>query len=467
MKPSGIGGQAVIEGIMMRNKDRYSIAVRKPDNEIEVVVREKKPLQEKYKWLNAPVIRGIVNFVDSLVMGVSTIAYSSSFYDDPAEQEKTKFDEIGRNVFKDKFESILMAVTVIMSIFLAVGLFMVLPYGLAKLVSRYVASKTLLNFIEGVIRLLVFLLYLSLISRMKDIKRTYMYHGAEHKCINCIENGARLTPQNVKNSSRYHKRCGTSFLFIVMFVSIIFFIFIRVDNTVLQIVFRLLLMPVIAGVSYEIIRWTGKNDNTFTRIISKPGMWFQSLTTKEPDMDMIEVAIAAVDKVFDWKAFLEEYYADAKDPQAAMEAAEAELAISNSFIHSHRDNFRSVKAEMVSDIEADNSKDIYVEKYDTSQDSSSVSDNIPEEEEAAVLEGFDFEEEKPEMPVGVDSSIAITPEVEAYISSAVEAERKADEAELMTAEEVEAGFTFEDVNAVPDEFAEDVPLFKQRKKDKK
>ena len=299
MKPSGIGGQAVIEGIMMRNKDKYSIAVRKPDNEIEVVVRESRLITEKHPWLNLPIIRGIVNFVDSLVTGISTINYSASFYDDPAEQEKTKIDEVGKNILKDKFESVLMAVTVILSIFFAIGLFMVLPYLATRLISKYIISKALLNFIEGIVRLLIFVIYVSLISMMKDIKRTFMYHGAEHKCINCIENGARLTPENVKNSSRYHKRCGTSFLFFVMFISIVFFIFIRVDNVALQILVRILLVPVIAGVSYEVIRWAGKNDNAFVRVLSKPGMWFQKLTTREPDMDMIEVAIKAVEEVFE------------------------------------------------------------------------------------------------------------------------------------------------------------------------
>ena len=305
MKPSGIGGQAVIEGIMMRNKDKYSIAVRKPDNEIEVVVRESRLITEKHPWLNLPIIRGIVNFVDSLVTGISTINYSASFYDDPAEQEKTKIDEVGKNILKDKFESVLMAVTVILSIFFAIGLFMVLPYLATRLISKYIISKALLNFIEGIVRLLIFVIYVSLISMMKDIKRTFMYHGAEHKCINCIENGARLTPENVKNSSRYHKRCGTSFLFFVMFISIVFFIFIRVDNVALQILVRILLVPVIAGVSYEIIKLAGNSDNPVVNLLSKPGMWVQNMTTKEPDDSMIEVAICAVEKVFDWREWQE------------------------------------------------------------------------------------------------------------------------------------------------------------------
>lgn len=346
MKPSGIGGQAVIEGIMMRNKDKYSIAVRKPDNDIEVTVRDCKVLTEKHKWMGYPIIRGVVSFIDSLVTGISTINYSASFYDDPEEQKKTKADEIGKSLFKDKFESVLMAFTVILSVFMAVGLFMLLPYFVSRLVKGYVASKTLLNFIEGLVRVAIFILYLLVISLMKDIKRTFMYHGAEHKCINCIENGARLTTENVMNSSRYHKRCGTSFLFIVMFISVVFFIFIRVDNTALQIVIRLLLVPVIAGVSYEFIRWAGKNDNGFTMVLSKPGMWLQKLTTREPDEDMVEVAIKAVEEVFDWKAFLEEYYAHSPNPEADMLASEAKLAMDGELLHKGK-NTRKIDAQKV------------------------------------------------------------------------------------------------------------------------
>lgn len=323
MKTSGIGGQAVIEGIMMRNKDKYAIAVRKPDNEIELSVRESRLLTEKYKWLNFPVIRGVFNFVDSLVTGVSTITYSASFYDDPAEQKKTKADEIGKAIFKDKLESVLMAVTIIISVALAVGLFMVVPYFVSRLLAGVVTSQFLLNFLEGIVRVVIFLLYLVAISHMNDIKRTFMYHGAEHKCINCIEHGAPLTVDNVMNSSRLHKRCGTSFMFFVMFISIIFFIFIRVDNTILQLVIRLLLIPVIAGVSYEVLRWAGRSDNAFINVISKPGLWMQKLTTREPDRDMAEVAIAAVEAVFDWRAFLDEYYADLEGEEARNEAVKA------------------------------------------------------------------------------------------------------------------------------------------------
>lgn len=305
MKPSGIGGQAVIEGIMMRNKDKYSIAVRKPDNEIEVTVRESKVLTEKHKWMSYPVIRGVVSFIDSLITGISTINYSASFYDDPDEQKKTKADEIGKSIFKDKFESVLMALTVIVSVFLAVGLFMLLPYYVSRLVKGYVASKTLLNLIEGLVRVAIFILYLVLISLMKDIKRTFMYHGAEHKCINCVENGKPLTVENVLESSRFHRRCGTSFLFLVMIVSIfLHFIFVLVPFYWLRLFGRLLMVPVVSGISFEIIQWAGRTDSKFALMMSKPGMAMQKFTTKEPTADMAEVAIKAVEAVFDWRAYL-------------------------------------------------------------------------------------------------------------------------------------------------------------------
>ena len=300
MKTSGIGGQAVIEGIMMRNKDKYAIAVRKPDNEIELSVRESRLLTEKYKWLNFPVIRGVFNFVDSLVTGVSTITYSASFYDDPAEQKKTKADEIGKAIFKDKLESVLMAVTIIISVALAVGLFMVVPYFVSRLLAGVVTSQFLLNFLEGIVRVVIFLLYLVAISHMNDIKRTFMYHGAEHKCINCIEHGAPLTVDNVMNSSRLHKRCGTSFMVLMLIVGIVIGLFIPVAPFgigFLRPVFKILLLPISCGIGYELIKICGKHDNAFTRVIAAPGLWAQRITTKEPDDKMIEVAIEAMKAV--------------------------------------------------------------------------------------------------------------------------------------------------------------------------
>jgi len=289
---------------MMKNKDLYAIAIRKPDNEIEVTVKEKKDLTTKLKLTKVPIIRGIFRFIDSLTLGISTLTYSSSFYEE--EQEKTKLDKLGEKVFKDKLESVIIGVTVLMSAVIAIGLFMIFPFFLSRLLSDYIEPKIVLNIIEGAIRLLLFILYVVLISQLEDIKRVFMYHGAEHKCINCIENGLKLEVDNVRKSSKLHKRCGTSFMLFVIVISIILFIFIKLDNPAMQLLIRVLLVPVIAGISYEILKLAGSKENALTNALSKPGMWLQGLTTKEPTDDMIEVAIAAVEAVFDWKAFQNE-----------------------------------------------------------------------------------------------------------------------------------------------------------------
>ena len=241
--------------------------------------------------------------MDSLVTGISTINYSASFYDDPAEQKSTKADEIGRAVFKDKLEAVLMAFTVILSVVFAVALFMLIPYFVSRLLTPYVSSQFLLNFIEGLVRVVLFILYILAISQMKDIKRTFMYHGAEHKCINCIEHGMELNVENVRKSSRQHKRCGTSFLFLVLAISIILLLLIHVDSMGMRVVVRLLLLPVIAGISYEILHLAGDSDGALINLVSKPGLAIQKLTTKEPDDSMIEVAIQAVEAVFDWRDY--------------------------------------------------------------------------------------------------------------------------------------------------------------------
>ena len=304
MRPSGIGGQAVLEGIMMKNKEKYSVAVRKPDGQIEVRTKVYRSIAGDSKWAKLPLIRGVVNFIDSLVLGMESLSYSASFYDDEEEQEPGKFEKLLVKLFGEKAEKVVMGCTVAFSVIMAVAIFMVLPYYISGIFRNFIVSNTLLAVLEGVIRLGLFTLYVVLISCMKDIKRTYMYHGAEHKCINCIERGRELNVKNVRKSSRYHARCGTSFLFIVMVISIVFFIFIRVDSPILRVVFRVLLVPVIAGVSYEFIRLAGRSDNPLMKVLSLPGKAMQKLTTREPDDDMIEVAIAAVEAVFDWKAFL-------------------------------------------------------------------------------------------------------------------------------------------------------------------
>lgn len=303
MRPSGIGGQAVLEGIMMKNKTQYSVAVRKPDGEIEVHTSVHEGIAKDHAWAKIPFVRGVVNFIDSLVLGMETLTFSASFYEEDDEQEPGGFERFLMKVFGEKAEKVVMGVTMVFSIVMAVGIFMVLPYFISGFFRDYIVSNTLLAVLEGVIRLGLFVLYVVLISSMKDIRRVYMYHGAEHKCINCIERGRELNLKNVRKSSRYHARCGTSFLFIVMVISIIFFIFIRVDSPALRVLYRLLLIPVIAGVSYEFIRLAGRSDHALIKLLSLPGKGMQMLTTKEPEDDMIEVAIAAVEAVFDWRAF--------------------------------------------------------------------------------------------------------------------------------------------------------------------
>lgn len=304
MKPSGIGGQAVIEGVMMKNKEEYAIAVRKPDNTIIIEKDHFTSKSEKYKIFKLPIFRGVINFLESMVMGMKTLSFSASFYEEEEDTEPTKVEKTFNKIFKSKTENVIMGLTVAFSLIMAITIFMLLPYFIAELISKQTQSATVLTLIEGALRIFIFLSYIFAISKLKDIKRLFMYHGAEHKAINCIENGYELTVENVKWQSREHKRCGTSFTFLVMFVSIIFFMFIRVDEIWLRILVRLLLIPVISGVSYEFIRFAGRNDSLIVRIISKPGMMLQKLTTKEPDEDMIEVAIKSVEAVFDWKTFI-------------------------------------------------------------------------------------------------------------------------------------------------------------------
>ena len=299
---SGIGGQAVLEGIMMKNKDKYSVAVRTPEGDIDVAVEEYESFAPAKALNRIPFIRGVFNFVESLILGIRTLNYSAKFYEE--EQDTHKKDKILDRIFKDHTEKILSTVTVIFSIAIAVGLFIVLPYYLSRLLSKVIVSDTALAVLEGVIRVLIFVGYIVLISCMKDIRRVFMYHGAEHKCINCIETGHELTVENVRKSSREHKRCGTSFLFFVIFISVILFIFIRVEDPFARIAIRILLIPVIASISYEIIRLAGRSNNIIVRILSAPGMWLQHLTTREPDDSMIEVGIAAVEAVFEWKEYL-------------------------------------------------------------------------------------------------------------------------------------------------------------------
>ncbi|MDY3249848.1 MAG: DUF1385 domain-containing protein [Candidatus Choladocola sp.] len=357
MKPSGIGGQAVIEGVMMRNGGKYAVAVRTADQKIVVDVQNcsSSRLQEK-SFVRLPIVRGVVNFFDSLILGMKSLMYSASLFAEETEEEQAEREEKarkkaaaraeklrnqGKNAEAEKVlkkceeklakeagtssgsgkkeegeNDLLMTMTVIFSLVFSIALFMMLPYFISRGLRSIVTSEMLILIVEGIVKLVIFMGYLVLISRMKDIQRTFMYHGAEHKCINCIEHGLELNVENVRRSSREHKRCGTSFLFIVMFISIVFimvfsiplFALIHVNTAFWRIVLRLALLPLIAGVSYEFIRLAGKSDSKIVNLLSKPGMAMQHLTTKEPDDSMIEVAIASVEAVFDWKKFENEQF---------------------------------------------------------------------------------------------------------------------------------------------------------------
>ena len=305
MKRTSIGGQAVMEGVMMKNMEQYAVAVRKPNDEIEVMKGEYESLGNRYAICRVPIIRGVVVFIESLYIGMKTLAFSSSFYEEEEESEPGRLEQALKRIFGDKLENIVMGLTIAVSILLAVGIFMLLPFYLSTLMEGVITSYTVRTLIEGVIRVGIFLLYIWLISRMEDIRRVFMYHGAEHKTINCLEHGEDLTPENIRKYSRFHKRCGTSFLLIVMIVSIIVFLFIRVDQPVLKMLLRVLLVPVIAGISYEFIRLAGRSNSKIINILSKPGMSLQFFTTKEPDDSMLEVAIASVEGVFDWREYVQ------------------------------------------------------------------------------------------------------------------------------------------------------------------
>ena len=296
---------------MMKNGDRYATAVRKPDGDIEVQTDSYVSMTEKVKLFALPFVRGVFSFADSMILGMKTLTFSASFFEDDEDSEPSKLEKFLDRVFGEKVEAFLMTVVMIFSVIMAIAIFMILPLLIAGVFKNFIQSETVMALLEGVIRILIFIAYIKLISRMEDIRRTFMYHGAEHKCINCIEHGLPLNVENVRKSSKEHKRCGTSFLLIVMVISILFFMVIRVDDVWLRILSRVILIPVIAGVSYEILRLAGRSNSKIMDMVSRPGMWMQGLTTTEPDDDMIEVAIAAVEAVFDWKGYLAENFPEA------------------------------------------------------------------------------------------------------------------------------------------------------------
>ena len=313
MKSSNIGGQAVLEGIMMRHGDDYAVAVRKPDGEIFVQKEEYHSVITWKALTKIPFIRGVFNFIDSMVLGIKTLVFSAEFYEDEEEVKSEKElteEEIAK---KEKQEKWMMNATVAISVVIAVAVFMVLPYFLSSLLKPLMPSYHLRTLVEGFVRIGIFILYIALISRMDDIQRTFMYHGAEHKCINCIEHGLPLTVDNVRISSRQHKRCGTSFLFFVLAISIILLMLIQVESPLMRVIVRIALIPVIAGISYEVLKLAGRSENPIINLLSRPGLAIQKLTTKEPDDSMIEVAIQAVEAVFDWRAYEAENFKTAED----------------------------------------------------------------------------------------------------------------------------------------------------------
>ena len=364
MKPSGIGGMAVIEGVMMKNKDVYAVAVRKPNNEIAVEKKTHKNFADKVKLFKLPIFRGILAFADSMVIGVKVLNYAASFFEEEEEQteakkkkDKAKAEKKNKKLAKDvnkdiklkddhaqgeKSNALLMAAAVVVSLLISVTFFMVLPVLVSNLFAKVIDNKFWLSLLEGLLRIVIFIGYILAVSLMPDIKRVFMYHGAEHKSINCLENGFELTLENVKWQSKQHKRCGTSFMLLVMFLSVIFFVILQPETLAMRILSRILLVPVIAGLSYEFIRLAGKSNSRIVNILSQPGLWMQGLTTKEPDDSMIEVAIMSVDAIFDWRAFLETSAAEEKLAKKSNHTSEQKKEVENS---------HSVKKEPVKSIE--------------------------------------------------------------------------------------------------------------------
>jgi len=295
---TSIGGSAVMEGVMMRGPKEIATAVRKPDGEIEIDIRKVSSLVTKYHVNKIPIIRGVFSFFDSMISSVRALMWSAEFFDIEDENAKpSKFEQWLTDKFSDKMKDIVIYFSVFASIIFSIGLFFILPNLITGFISRFIPSNAVKTLVEGIVRIAIFLGYVLLASRMEDIKRVFQYHGAEHKTIFCYEAGLELTVENARKMSRLHPRCGTSFLVFVMIISIIMFSFISWSNIWVRIGLRLLLLPVVAGLSYEVIRWAGKSKSKIVCILSKPGMWLQNITTREPDDSQLEVAIASMKSI--------------------------------------------------------------------------------------------------------------------------------------------------------------------------
>ncbi len=282
---------------MMRNGEKYAVAVRRPDGKIETDAQTHRKFMDGSVLLKIPFVRGTFVFADSLILGTRALNFSADVYD----REEGKESGTSGN---GALDGLLNSLVLIIAVALAIGLFIVLPTYLASVLEKSIRNASLVSVIEGAIRMIVFILYMFGIGFIKDMRRVYRYHGAEHKCINCIERGKTLNVDNVMKSSRFHRRCGTSFMYISVFISIIIFFFIRITYLPLRLLVRILMIPVVLGISYEILALAGKSENVFVYMLTAPGIWFQHLTTREPDDKMIEVAIKSVEAVFDWRKYL-------------------------------------------------------------------------------------------------------------------------------------------------------------------
>lgn len=302
MKANSIGGQAVIEGVMMRGPEVYTVAVRKETGEITTDTQAVSSITDRVKWLKLPIIRGVVMFVESFIVGIQTLTYSAEMFGEEGfDEEPSKFENWLTETFGNKADKIIINVTMAISFVIAIGLFMVLPMWLSQFIKNLLPTSFLQNLVEGAFRITLFLGYMTLISKMKDIERTFEYHGAEHKTINCLDQGKELTIENVRECSRLHKSCGTSFLFVIMVVSILVFSVFTTEILWQRTLIRILMVPVIAGISYEFIRWARISEGSkMADLFSKPGMWLQKIfTTREPDDQQLEVAIVAVKGVLE------------------------------------------------------------------------------------------------------------------------------------------------------------------------
>jgi len=325
-KFENVGGQAVIEGVMMKNGDHYAVAVRKADKEIVIDKREYKSLSKRFKILSLPLIRGVIAFGESMVMGMKILTYSAEFFEVEGDEE-SKLDHFIEEKFGNKADDVIVGISVVLAMVMAIGLFVLLPLGLSQIMKPLFPASWMMNLTDGLIRVVVLLLYITAISKMKDIQRVFQYHGAEHKSINCYESGLELTVENAKKQTRLHKRCGTSFLLYVVVISVFLLTLVNPETLGTRFIARILLLPVIAGISYEVLKFIGNHDSKVLDIFAKPGLMLQKLTTQEPDEEQLEVALASL------KAVLTEKEVDTVSESESMQSETESLTYNEESAH--------------------------------------------------------------------------------------------------------------------------------------